>query len=130
MTTSLIRRFLAVSLFACLLAPLAASADAYGQGGLTIREFEVKKNGDVHIVFRPMAETMYWCPGANAKVTPEGIELTFVRTGFKKRPEVDYPAKRVKETGDRVLVVPAKGKQIFVRDGKELVKLEAAAKWK
>lgn len=123
-------RLLALSLLALLLGSAGSfAADAYGEGRLTIKEYDVKENGDIHITFRPMAETMWWCPGADAELTPAGIELTFVRAGFKKRPEVDYPAKRHENDGGSVIVVPAGGKPVFVRDGKKLVKLDEALKW-
>ncbi len=54
-----------------------------------------------------------------------GIELTFVRSWFKKKPKVTHPARSVRKRSKtvRVITVAAKGKTILLRDGKRLVKL-------
>ncbi len=103
----------------------AMSRSEYGEKDLEFIEIKSGNEGEVEIEFTAMLETLYFCPGANAKTTEKGIELTFVRSYYKTKPKVTYPAKRVNmEQGmAQVIVVPAKGKAVFLRDGKKLVKL-------
>ncbi len=98
-----------------------AANDAYGQEDLTFKEIRSDKNGTVQITFTARPESLYFCPGANAKTTDKGIELTFVRSSIRKRPKVTYPAKSVEK--GKVISVTAKDKPVFWRDGKELIKM-------
>ena len=84
---------------------------------------EVQKDGNFQVTFRVPPESVYYCPGVNAKTTKMGVELTFVRSWYTKKPKVDYPVKLVKGAMFKVVTVPAKGRSVFLRDGKNLVKL-------
>ena len=102
----------------------AADGAAYAAGDLTFKDIKSQADGTVKIVFTSLAESLYYCPGAKATTTKKGVELTFVRSGIKKKPKVDYPAKPVKKGGTlKVVIVPTKGGAVFLRDGKKLVKL-------
>ena len=125
MTTSLLPRLHLLLLIALFFVPQPASADDfYGVEQLHIKEILTRKNGDVEISYHPMAETLYHCPGANVKITPKGYELSFVRSWYKTTPKVDYPAVYDKERKLSVLTVPAAGKDVLIRSGTKLVKLE------
>lgn len=103
----------------------AADDDTYGEKDLTFKEIKSDKEGEVEITFTVEVESLYFCPGANAKTTKTGIELTFVRSSIQKKPKVTYPAKFVKE-GDKtvmVITVTAKDESVFLRDDEKLVKL-------
>jgi hypothetical protein len=83
-------------------------------------------SGEVQITFNTMPESLYYCPGANGETTEEGTLLTFVRSFVKVKPRVDYPAKRKGDpakTWDKLILVDAKDKPIFVKSGKDLVKI-------
>ena len=101
---------------------LLTSPSVYGEKDITIKEVKAEKDGTVEIRFTAKAESLYYCPGANAKTTEKGIELTFVRSYIKKKPDVIYPAKSGKN-GQKMINVNAKEKSIFLRDGEKLVKL-------
>ena len=102
----------------------AADGAAYAAGDLTFKEIKSQADGTVQIVFTSLAESLYYCPGVKATTTKKGVEFTFVRSGIKKKPKVDYPAKPVKKGGIlKVVTVPTKGGSVFLRDGKKLVKL-------
>ena len=64
---------------------------------LTIKEAKLGDNGMVPITFTTLPEIVCYCPAANRKVTMDGIELKFVRSWFKWKPKVHYPAKPVKK---------------------------------
>jgi hypothetical protein len=103
-----------------------AAADRSYQGdNLEIHSVEVKDDGSIQIAFSPLVETMWYCPGADAKATEKGVELKFVRAGFKKKPKVDYPAKNGSIDGKAVklITLPKETKAILLREGKELRKI-------
>ena len=111
-------------LIAYLPSGYALGDSTYGASALTIEKIKEQDNGDIQIVFTSMAETMYHCPGANGKVTKKGVELTFVRAGYKKSPKVDYPAvPSGKDSLSKIITIPAKGLPVFLNDGKRLVKI-------
>jgi hypothetical protein len=73
-----------------------------------------------------MPETLYYCPGANGETTEEGTLLIFVRSFVKVKPKVDYPAKHKGDpakTLDQLILVDAKDKPVFVKSGKDLIKI-------
>lgn len=90
---------------------------------IDIQEAALTKDGKVRIKFQVMMETLWYCPGANAEITKDQIELTFVRAWWKKKPKVTHPAYVSKEGGVRVMIVDSKGKPVFLKSGKELVKI-------
>lgn len=71
-----------------------------------------------------MPETLWWCPGVEAKPTKDGIELIFVRSRAHKRPKVDYPKTRKEGEVECTVTIPAKGAALLIRDGKKRVNLE------
>ena len=91
----------------------------------TIKKVDELDDGSLKITYTVLVETMYHCPGAKSKTTDDGIELSFVRASFRKRPEVDHPAKKVKKDGklEWVITVPAPSGKVWVRQGKKLAKL-------
>ena len=102
------------------------SPSVYGEKDITIKEVKAEKDGKVKITFTAPLESIYYCPGANAKTTEKGIELTFVRSYMKKKPKVTYPATSVRkpnEPVEKVITVTANGKAIFLRDGEKLIQL-------
>lgn len=108
--------------------PTSAAADdsTYSGQQLKIREVTLTDSGKVQITFNTMAETLYYCPGANGEASQRGTVLRFVRSFVKMKPQVDYPAKRKGDpakTWDRLILVDAKDKPIFVKSGKDLIKI-------
>ena len=102
----------------------ACGISDYGSDNLTIERIVEKENGDIQIVFTPMAETMYYCPGAIAIVTENGLELIFVRTSIRKSPDVTYPAVIAgKDTLSKVITVRAKGQSVYWDQDKQIVKI-------
>jgi hypothetical protein len=75
----------------------AATVDAYGEADVAFSEIRSNEKGEVEITYTTVPESLYCCPGANAKTTKEGIEFTFMRSIIHKNPKVTYPAKFVKE---------------------------------
>ena len=106
---------------------MSARADSvYGEKDISLKEIKAENEGKVEITFASKLETLYYCPGANAKTTEKGIELTFVRSYYKKKPKVTYPATFMRKWHgpvEEVITVTANGKSIFLRDGEKLVKL-------
>ena len=106
------------------MATAEADDSVYGEKGISIKGIKAGDEGKVEIRFAASLESMYYCPGANAKTTGKGIELTFVRSYMKKKPKVTYPAKYVRrpnEPVEEVITVTANGKAIFLRDGEKLI---------
>ncbi len=101
----------------------AVGSSHYSVDQIQIKEAKRTEDGKVKITFRAMAETLYFCPGANGKTTTEGIELTFVRSSIMRKPKVKYPAKVVPDTATRFIVVDAKNQPLFLKSGKKLVKI-------
>ena len=125
-------RLLVATLSVAMLCSGAASARAakpaaYGENALKFTGTKLLDNGAVEITFSSTAETLYYCPGANAKTTKNGIELTFVRSFLKAKPKVTYPAVRVaskeNEGTQMKITVARKSQKIFLRDGDKLLKL-------
>jgi len=104
----------------------AAGDSTYSGQQLEIREVTLTESGKVQITFNTMPETLYYCPGANGEASQRGTVLTFVRSFAKAKPKVDYPAKRKGDpakTWDQLILVDAKDKPIFVKSGKDLVRM-------
>ena len=103
----------------------------YSGDALTIKEAKLTDNGMVQITFTTMPETVWYCPGANGKVTKDGIELKFVRSWFKWKPKVHYPAKPVKKNNhlEQRILINAKGKPLFIRSGKKWIKIFPKDEW-
>ena len=88
---------------------------AYFDGNLTVEKVERNRDGQVEITFGTLAESMFFCPGANAKETDQGIELTFVRAVYNQRPNVDYPAVRRPQGSAKVISIETPDKPILIR---------------
>ena len=101
--------------------PAMAGNDTYSPA---IRKVELQDDSSLKITFTVDAESMWFCPGANGKKAGKDIELTFVRAKYDKRPKVDYPMKSAaKEDISQVITIPAPFDAVFIRDGKNLVKI-------
>lgn len=98
-----------------------AKGSYYGEETLEIKNV-IADDGKIRIVYRTRLESMWHCPGANAKVTEKGVELTFVRAMYNQRPEIDYLAAPAGERSEleNVIIVEPNGKPIFLRSGDEL----------
>jgi len=95
---------------------------AYGAKDIAFEEVRAISEGMVEIRFTSKLETLYYCPGANAKTTNKGIELSFVRSYMERKPKVTYPVTNVKNAVE-MITVPTNGKAVFLRDGENLVEL-------
>lgn len=95
---------------------------------VNIKEAVLTNDGEVRITFSTLAETLYFCPGANGKTTEERVELSFVRESIKNRPNVTYPAKSTDPTKstDKFILIDAQGKPIYLNTGKGLIKIYPA----
>lgn len=108
---------------------LLTSAQAFGRseyraGEITIEKIEKQDDGSLQISYHAMAETIYYCPGVNAKTTKQGLELTFVRSHFKKKAKADYLADPPKkDTLIRTVTVPATGQTVFIKSSDQLVQI-------
>jgi hypothetical protein len=94
---------------------------SYSADQVEIQQVSLAEDGKVKITFRVMAETVWYCPGADAATKKDRIELTFVRAWFKKTPKVTCPT--VADKGHQSIVVEAKGKPLFIKSGKKWVEL-------
>ena len=102
----------------------AASGSTYGEKDIQIQAVKLLKDGTVQITFASKAETLYYCPGANAKHTDRGLELTFVRAFIKRKPKVDFPAVHADEEQlFKSLKVKPGSKPVFLKDGKSLIQI-------
>lgn len=91
-------------------------------------QVEVKKTvlndeGQFEITFSTLMETIYCCPGANGKLTDQGLELTFVRSLFNKKAKVDFPVSPEETRFGGLITVDVKNKPVFIRSGDKLVKI-------
>lgn len=89
----------------------------YSVDDVKIASVKATAEGKLEIKFNTLAETLYFCPGANATKKDDALELRFVRCSIRKKCKVDHPAK------DGRLTIPAGEKPIFVADGKKRVKI-------
>jgi len=107
----------------------AADRWIYSGDALDIKEVKLTDSGEVEITFTTLIESAWYCPGANGKVGKEKKVLTFVRAWYSQRPKVDFPARlkdHQKKTLESVIRVDSKGQPIFVKSGKNLIKIYPA----
>lgn len=105
---------------------IAAPKKAYQPTIKEVRELKLDEGkGALEFTFTVLTESIYHCPGVVVKETEKGMELTFIRSSLKGKPKVDYPAKTLEgEAGlVKVVTVPKPKGAVFVRRGKELVKI-------
>ena len=75
--------------------------------------------GSLEVVFRSRPDTWFWCPGITTEEVDEGIAVTFVRTPVREDGVVEIKAERGKNFKQTVKF-PMKGKDVFIKDGKNL----------
>ncbi len=114
---------LLIAVPAALVAALVTSSAkrTYHGDYLTIHEVTAREDGTIQIAFSTLIETMWFCPGADAVETPDGIVIRFLRVGFKERPEVDYPATAAEIDGRiaQTITLPAGTRAVFYQNGDE-----------
>ena len=66
---------------------ISSSADkvSYQNEQITVKNVKRMKDSSVQIVYRTIAESMWYCPGAEIKKIAEGLELTFIRVKYNKK---------------------------------------------
>jgi hypothetical protein len=85
----------------------------YGQLGLA----EPKANGNrIDLVFKPLDEQFYWCPGIKVQQTKVAVVLTFVRCKTSETCGVDAKASIGKRL-IRKVSVNTSGMDVYVRNG-------------
>jgi uncharacterized protein (TIGR03067 family) len=97
--------------------------ESYSVDQVEIQKTVLNDKGQLEITFKTMVETIYACPGANGKMTDQGLELTFVRMQINKKAKVDFPVSPVDAGFGGIITVDAKNKPVFIRSGDKLVKI-------
>ena len=91
------------------------------QYSVEIGQIESSSDNRIKVYFRAMSETLYYCPGANARVSDGETDLVFVRCSIRKECEVTHPADN-DEHGSFIVVRDPPG-PIFVTQGQERVQI-------
>ena len=95
--------------------PIPKEGTYYKFDQLGIRKKEVK--GDrIDLVFKPMDEQFFWCPGIRVQTTKVATVVTFVRCETSKTCGVDAKAAIGKRL-IRTVSINSNGKDIYVRNG-------------
>ena len=63
-------------------------------------------SGKTRVTFTTLLESVYWCPGAEVKETPDAVYVGFVRAWHKARPQVALPATHVPGTVFQAIDIP------------------------
>lgn len=106
--------------------PKAGKKKSYPREQITIHQVENLDDGLVRLVFSPLPESMWYCPGVAVEETPQGLKVKFLRHFFKDKTKAAHPAKRIVEKVDgrpvakRVVTFPGKGKRLLFDDGTPL----------
>lgn len=98
---------------------IVSAEDSYSGERLRIQTAKLNGEGKVEIKFNTLAETVYHCPGANARKTEHGIELIFIRAMLNQRPDIEYPVSPANRphAAEKVIVVDAGDQSLYVQAG-------------
>ncbi len=88
-----------------------------------MKSIVLNEEGKVEIDFSTLIETIYSCPGANSKMTEQGLELVFVRRHIHKKDPVDHPVIFKPGQIGGVITVDPQSKPIYLRSGDKLQKI-------
>ena len=99
--------------------PKEGSYYTYGQLG--IRKTQVNNNR-VDLVFKPVDEQFYWCPGVKVQKTKKATVVTFVRCKTSKSCGVDSKAS-IEKRLVRKVSIDTNGLDVYVRNGPKKFKL-------
>ena len=106
---------------------ISSSADkvSYQNEQITVKNVKRMKDSSVQIVYRTIAESMWYCPGAEIKKIAEGLELTFIGVKYNKKQTVEHLRKILREGTKvwNVVTIPSNEEAFFIRNGRNLVKL-------
>lgn len=114
---------LAASILLGSLTAATAAPRSYKAEQVTIKKVEPQKNATIKITYSTMAETMYFCPGANSTTTDKGVELSFPRAYFKSRAKAEHPGTPIKDSFYKTVIIPTEGKPVFIKNGKKPVQI-------
>ena len=98
-----------------------AASLSYSLQDVTVLAVHRAGDGVVRVTFRPKPESMWYCPGAVATETEDGLELRFVRALINTSPTVTYKAtKPDRRTYAFRLEIPDGDTKIVRRDGDDV----------
>ncbi|VAW67937.1 hypothetical protein MNBD_GAMMA10-2874 [hydrothermal vent metagenome] len=77
------------------------------------------------ISYRPMLETLYYCPGIKINETPQNIEISFVRCDIKNTCPVTLKANHAAEQGIDYITIENNNKPVFAKFKDSTLRLSA-----
>lgn len=116
-TAALLTFFLSLLICGGMAMVGAKKKGANNKGQIDLEQIERGDDGSIRIVFRPMAESVWYCPGVETKEHPKGTEVVFVRQSIWDKSKVSHPAKPFEggKEGLKVVTIPSKGEAIHLK---------------
>ena len=78
----------------------------YKKGNVEILSVQQLPSGSTEILYRPILETMYYCPGASRRQDGGREKVVFVRCGINEKCPVDVVAEKISQ-GQWKIVIPS-----------------------
>lgn len=90
----------------------------YEQANIEILFVQHLSSGSTEILFRPILDSLYYCPGVSIRQDSSRQKISFVRCGIKEKCDVDAVAEKM-DQGKLKVVVPSVPESIDMvfRDG-------------
>ncbi len=90
----------------------------YGKDDISFSDISNASTNEIRIYFTAIAETLFYCPGANSSEEQGSILIEFVRCPIADTCDVSYPAKR--DDKGEYIVLESTNKAIFFRSSSSL----------
>lgn len=86
------------------LAACGATMKQYDKSDVEILSVRQLPSGGTEILYRPILDSLYYCPGARLRQDAGRQKISFVRCGIKEKCEIDVRAERVDKGAFKLLV--------------------------
>ena len=96
--------------------------DTYNLDQTKIISVESVDENTIKVLFNPMLETLYYCPGVNVSEKDNSINISFVRCPINKKCPVSLQAQQ-SENGNYYVLVKNNGKSVVVQSTTEEKKI-------
>ncbi len=86
------------------LAACGAAMKQYEKSDIEILSVQRLPSGSTEILYRPILDSLYYCPGVRLRQDAGRQKISFVRCGIKEKCEVDVRAERVDRGAFKLLI--------------------------
>jgi len=116
------RKFVVIFILNIALSACGGTMKQYEQANIEILSVQHISSGGTEIVFRPIFDSLYYCPGVSIRQDSNRKKISFVRCGIKEKCDVDAIAEKM-DQGVLKVVVPAVPESIDIVFGDGKVRL-------